>query len=680
MPATEIEAWLHQLVEQLHAALVAEPFSPSAGRAVGAALVEAHFTNARTLAQTLGVLLEASVPRNGWPGQVDQRWATLMAAVAEGYAQALQERTLREQEEIVTAALTARQQAVQALGVSEARFRAVFAGARVGIGLGDVDGRILDVNPALAEMFGYPVEEFRQHRVQDFIHPTDSDEVWLLYEQLVRGERDHFRVEKQFFRADGEPIWTHLSVSLLRDHDGRPTYQLAVIHDVSDLHLLKTQLQYEAHHDPLTGLANRTLFLDQLSRFCATAAPGARVGLCFLDLDGFKVVNDTLGHEVGDQLLVNVARRINDVVTASGHLVARLGGDEFIVLVPGSSGRDEVIGLAERVLAALAAPVRLHGRQIPVSASIGIVERPVAGIDPAELLRAADITLYWAKADGKNRWAVFESERNARDVNRYALASALPAALERGHFIVYYQPLVKISDRTLHGVEALVRWQHPSLGLLGPDEFVGLAEESGLIVPLGRWVLQTACLQAREWFGVGPDTPFVSVNLAAQQLREKGLVDDVRLALESTGLHPQQLQLEITESAIVGTDPISLATLRGLSDMGVRVAIDDFGTGYSNLAYLRHLPINELKLAGSFLRGLRSAEDVDPVDEQMVASLVALAHVLGLAVTAEGVETRAQVDRLFAMGCDAGQGTYLGSAGSAAEISLRLQLPSRKRM
>ncbi|PZS29845.1 MAG: GGDEF domain-containing protein [Pseudonocardiales bacterium] len=671
LPRAEVEALLRALLGRLQATLVADRFRPEEGCAVGAALVDAHFTDARTLSHSLTVLWEAAARLDAPRSQVGARWHVLVGALAEGYARASQERALREQDEIVTAALTARYQAEQALQMSEARLRAVFAGARVGIGIGDLDGRIIDLNPALAAIFGYPTEELRRRRVQDFMHPTDSEPVWRLYDDLIRGDRDHFRVEKQFFRANGDSVWTHLSVSLLRDEAGRPQYQLAVVHDVTELQQLQTQLRYEAHHDPLTGLPNRTLFLAQLDSIFASAEAGTRVGLCFLDLDGFKAVNDTLGHEVGDQLLVKVARRIDDVVTAAGHLVGRLGGDEFVVLVPGSTGRGQLVELADRMLAVLAAPVHLAGREIAVSASIGIVERPVEGIDPAELLRAADMTLYWAKADGKNRWAVFEPDRDARDINRYALSSALPAALDQEQFVLHYQPLMKIADRSLHGVEALVRWRHPTLGLIGPDEFVGLAEESGLIVPLGRWVLQAACRQAYEWFGTCPGSPFISVNLAAQQLREPGLVEDIRNALVSSGLHPQQLQLEITESAIVGTDHSTRSTLRRLSDMDLRIAIDDFGTGYSNLAYLRHLPIDEIKLDGFFLRGVRATEDIDPVDEQIVASLVSLAHVLGLTVTAEGVETAAQVSLLAAMGCDAGQGTHLGPPADAVEMAFR---------
>jgi diguanylate cyclase (GGDEF)-like protein/PAS domain S-box-containing protein len=686
----EVEELLRGLLHRLLAAVDEPPtVRASVGAEVGAALVDAHVTNPQSLSQTLCVLLDGSPgtgaaaaraelsDERGVPPDLDpprRRWNTLVAAVAEGFSAALQQRALREEEEILAAAAAAREEARAALHVSQERFRAVFEGATIGIGIGDLDGRILEVNPALVRLLGHPVEEFRRRHVQEFMHPADVEEVWQLYGELIGGKREHFRLEKLFLKADGESVWTDLTVSLLRDGDGRPRYQLALIHDVTALRHLRRQLEFEAQHDALTGLANRRTFLAHLDAVFARASRGARAGLCYLDLDGFKAVNDTWGHEVGDQLLVAVAQRLESVVRDRGLSVARLGGDEFVVLVPSTSGSGQLIALAEEILAAVAQPLYLGRRRVEITASVGVVERSIADIDPAELLRAADITLYWAKADGKSQWALFEPQRDAREITRYRLSSALPAALAGEDLRVHYQPLRRLADGRLHGVEALVRWDHPRMGLLGPESFVGLAEESGMIVPLGRHVLQVACRQAFAWFGAGRAGPFVSVNLASRQLRDEHLVDDVRAALSDSGLRPQQLQLEITESAVIGTDPLTGHTLDALSDMGVRLAIDDFGTGYSNLTYLRELPLDELKLDGSFLRGLQCEEAADPVDVQLVGSIVSLAHLLGLTVTAEGVETQAQVTILSGLGCDAGQGTYFRSAADPAEVG-RLLAP-----
>src|SRR5262249_21033729 len=313
-----------------------------------------------------------------------------------------------------------------------------------------------------------------------------------------------------------------------------------------------------------------------------------------------------LGRPVGDQWLVAVAGRLGGIAAESGHLIARLGGDEFVILVKDTTCADDAVKVADRTLTALGEPLLVDGHRLSISASIGIVERPAAGTDPADLMRAADITLYWAKANGRARWALFDPNRNAREVARYKLSAALPAALDRDEFVLYYQPLVDLADGTIRGVEALARWRHPQLGLLTPDRFIDLAEETGMIVGLGGRLLELACRQASDWLGGTPGGPFVSVNLSVRQIRQPGLVADVAAILHRTGLPPGQLQLEITESVAMGTDEETLHTLQSLADLGIRLAIDDFGTGYSNLAYLRTLPVRALKFAGGFVEGLRS--------------------------------------------------------------------------
>jgi diguanylate cyclase (GGDEF)-like protein/PAS domain S-box-containing protein len=666
------------LTDRLVAALLAPEFDPSSGYRIGADLVEAHFTGTETLAQTVTVISQRmpdllGAQANQVPG-FSTRLARLTGALAAGYASALRERTLDEQETIHLAGLVAHRQAEQALAASEARFRAMFTEAALGIAIGDLEGNIVEVNPALLRMFDYTLEEFGRRNVGEMVHPDDVASVCQGYEQLVRGERDHFRVEKRFFRSDGTEFWTHLTVSLVRDKAGTPVYQVALLEDVSERHRLQARLEHQAYHDPLTRLPNRALVSDRLTRVFAGSAGQRRIGLCYLDLDGFKMVNDSLGHDVGDQLLTAVACRLADCC-GPGQLVARMGGDEFVILIEDSPGEDAVVALAEDILAALAAPIRLGDHELTVTASIGIVERPVTGTSPAELVQAADITLSWAKADGKSRYAMFDQRRNAGAVARFTLAATMPTAVDRGEFLVDYQPLVALADGSLHGVEALVRWRHPTYGLLGPEQFVGLAEETGSVVALGRWVLARACEQARRWRGAcGDGAPFVSVNLAPRQLREPGLVADVAAILTDTHLDPSSLQLELTERALMGDEAGPLQALTKLYDMGVRIAIDDFGTGYSNLSYLRRLPVHELKLDGSFAEGLRRAGDADPVDERIVATLVTLAHTLDLTVTAEGVENAAQLERLRALHCDAGQGWFFAPPGPPERIDVMLHV------
>jgi diguanylate cyclase (GGDEF)-like protein/PAS domain S-box-containing protein len=680
MDPGQVESYLAEFTGRLADALVTTgQFSTVPAFDVGIALVESHFTGVETLSRTIALLgkrfladLQVDAESDG-----SARLAGLQGALAAGYADALRRRTLDEQEAIRQAVLVAQKDAELALRASEARFRAVFADAAIGIGLADLNGKILDVNQSLADMLGYTVDELMVSTPTDFVHPDDAPDVWEIYGQLVQGQIDHFRMEKRYFRKDGEVVWTDLTVTLIRDEAGVGRYMVAMFEDISERHLLQSRLRHQALHDPLTNLPNRALFYERLTALFDDAEPGARLALCYLDLDGFKVVNDSLGHDVGDQLLVAVADRLDRCVSGAGHLVARMGGDEFVILLEGTAGTEEAVAMADAVLETLDAPVQIGGHDLAVSASIGIVEREVAGSSPADVIQAADITLYWAKSDGKGRWALFDSDRNASEIARYSLAAAMPAALERGEFFVEYQPLVRLSDGALLGVEALVRWLHPKFGLLAPNRFIDLAEETGLIVPLGRWVLEQACRQASAWQEAFPESPiFVSVNLAVRQSRDPGLVDDVKRILAETGLDPSRLQLELTESAIMGTADESLDALRALSDAGIRIAIDDFGTGYSNLAYLRHLPVHVLKIDGLFVEGLRSVDDPDPVDGEIVATVVSLAHVLELTVTAECVETGEQAERLRGIGCDAGQGWLFARAAAPCEID-RLLLEAK---
>ncbi|MBQ1028020.1 bifunctional diguanylate cyclase/phosphodiesterase [Micromonospora sp. C95] len=661
--------------------LSAEP-PAAAAEEVGRALVAAHLTEPGVIEwsiRTLGERFRTDVIPGAAdrPGR-DERIAAMQGALAAGFARALRERTFVQQEGIARAMWQARDDAEAALRDSEARFRAVFDGAAVGIGIAGVDGTIIDVNHAFADMLGYPVEELRQLNVASLFHADDAAGMWELYQELIEGKHDAARVQKRYYRKDGSAVWTDLAVSLIRHDDGRPRFTVAVVEDITERYELQQRLRFQALHDPLTGLPNRTLFFDTLAGLVEQPDAPGRVGVCFLDLDGFKAINDSLGHALGDRLLVMIARRLADCVAEQGYLVARMGGDEFVILVDGVTAVQDVIAVAESALAAVAAPVYVGDQQLAVSASIGIVDSAVAGTSVVELMKAADATLYWAKAEGRDRWAVYDPERSARDSARSALAAGLPLALDRGEFVLHYQPIVSLLDGRMLAVEALVRWQHPELGLIGPDRFIGLAEETGLIVRLGEWVLRQACRDAQRWHTDFPDAGLVvSVNLAARQADRPAIVDTVADALASSGLPAELLQLELTESAVMGSAGEPLRTLHRLAALGVRLAVDDFGTGYSNLAYLRRLPITCLKLAGPFVEGIRGTEpaDADHRDERIVDALVRLAHALELWVTAEAVETEAQADRLRALRCDTAQGRLFGPPGPAETIVARLRDP-----
>ena len=435
--------------------------------------------------------------------------------------------------------------------------------------------------------------------------------------------------------------------------------------------LLRTRLAQAATQDVLTGLPNRPVVEQWVHRaFARMGAHGgepARTGLCALDLDGFGAVNERLGRDVGDRLLVAVAARLRQVVAP--HLLARTGGDEFAVLVVDMADPREVHDVSFRVCDALRVPFRVGERTVMLSAAMGVAATAqTAG--PTGLMRAADVALSWAKAQGRGQVAVFDPDHDAAESARATLEGQLPGAITRGEFRLHYQPLVGLADGRVRGTEALVRWQHPEHGLLTPGRFVEVAESSGAIVPLGRWVLEQACAQAAAWWRErGPDAPFVSVNVSPVELVEPGWAAETARVIDLTGIPPEKVQLEITEQALLAEEAVSLAALRSLRDAGIRLALDDFGTGWSGLSWLRRLPVHAIKIDGCFVEGLRPAEP-DPVDLSIIVAMVHMARAIGLEVTAEWVETVRQAERLTEIGCDLGQGRWFGDAGPAASVGI----------
>ncbi|GAA2645689.1 EAL domain-containing protein [Streptomyces spororaveus] len=559
-------------------------------------------------------------------------------------------------------------------------YRAAFNAAHLAMAVVDREGYVVAANQAFAGLLGSEPHTLVHRSAADLVDLAAEARTWAAYQEVLRGRQARLRCTRRLKHPDGHSLWTEVTLGPV---PGTGDVLLSVA-DISDRRDLQARLRHLQMHDPVTRLPNRALFFERLSAALEASSyehggGTGRIGLCYLDLDGFKAVNDTLGHRVGDRLLTAVAARLTQCADQSGygrtggHLVARLGGDEFALLVEDSTGTEQLADLARSVLSAVQEPFDLAGQRLSVSASIGVVERAAAGTSATGLMQAADTTLYWAKADGKARWTLFDPERNAHRMTRQALSSTLRPAVERGEFELEYQPLVDLESGTVRGVEALVRWNHPQFGTLTPNRFIGIAEEDGSIVQLGQWVLRTACRQARRWQIEQPsDSPvFVSVNVAVRQVWDSDLVGDVAEILAETGLAPQLLQLELTESAVMGSAGRPLQALQALSDMGVRIAIDDFGTGYSNLAYLSRLPVSVLKLDGSFVRGFRYEEGThpNPADETIVEALVQLAHRLGLTVTAECVETAGQAARLRRVGCDTGQGWLYSRAVAPERIA-----------
>ena len=448
-------------------------------------------------------------------------------------------------------------------------------------------------------------------------------------------------------------------------------------------------VRFAATHDPLTGLPNRLLLAERANRAIAAAKGGGRgVGLLFVDLDRFKNINDALGHEAGDRLLQNVAGRVARCVRRSD-TIARHGGDEFVVLIEGFLDRRDLAQVAEKILAEVSKPMTVYGKEFQITASVGISVSPADGEDLRSLLKNADIAMYRAKQQGRNAAQYYVSGMNPDSVERLELEAALRHALERNELSLYYQPKVEARSGRVTGIECLLRWQHPTAGLVLPDQLVPLAEETGLIVPIGQWALREACLQAQKWVAQGLPMFRMAVNLSARQFMSATLLDDVSRIIKEAGMDPRWIELEVTESVMMPEPDEAVKLLRHLKAMGVRVTIDDFGTGYSSLAYLKRLPIDCVKIDGSFIRGI----PVDASDVAITETILAMASSLGLKVVAEGVETRDQVRFLERRGCDEMQGfhfskplpaeeltAYLEERGAQVEESRRREGPGRLRI
>ncbi len=560
--------------------------------------------------------------------------------------------------------ITERKQAHQALRDAEQRYRGLFDNAIEGVFRTTVEGEYLDANPALASIYGYgnPVELMQSVRnigSQLYVEPARRIEFMRIMRE--RGEVSGF--ESQIHRRDGQVIWISENARAIRDETGKVLLYEGTVEDITERKHYERRLEWQATHDALTGLANRLLMQERLDLAIDRAREDrARVAVLFIDLDRFKLINDTLGHQVGDELLQIVARRLQRCARGSD-TVARLGGDEFVVILNAPPGGDPTGRTLELLMQAVSEPCRVAGREYNMTCSIGAALYPDDGLDAETLLKHADTALYRAKDSGRNNAQFFTRELTAQLAQRVELESKLRRALELQQFELYFQPRVDLASGRMVGAEALVRWNLPGEGLVLPSRFIPLAEETGLIVSLGSWVLREACRQLRAWIDEGLEPGSVSVNVSAQQFRSGELPDLVAQVLAETGIEPAALELEITESVLMQDAARFLDMINRIKQLGVRISIDDFGTGYSSLAYLRRFPVDHLKIDRSFVADMAHSQD----DAIIVRSIIALGHALGLQVVAEGVESAEQLQLLRASDCDEVQGFHLGRPGPADE-------------
>ncbi|MBS0420484.1 MAG: EAL domain-containing protein [Proteobacteria bacterium] len=573
--------------------------------------------------------------------------------------------------------ITKRKHAEHALREAERRYHGLFDNAIEGIFRTTLDGHFVDANPALAHIYGYDSAEellvsFLNVGTQLYVEKQRREEFVSI--MSARGSVTGF--ESQVYRKSGEIIWISENARAVFAEDGTPIGYEGTVEDITERRHYQVRIEHQANYDTLTGLANRALLQDRLQQALLTAASsGRRVAVAFVDLDRFKFINDSLGHHVGDELLKAVAARLKSCVRDCD-TVARLGGDEFVLLINGHTGPEYVRQLMEKMLAAVAQPWVIEQGEFLVSCSIGVALHPDDGAEALTLLKHADSAMYRAKDNGRSNFQFFTHELNALMTEQLELETHLRRALERNQFVLRYQPRVHLATGQIVGAEALLRWRIPQRGTVPPMRFISLAEETGLIVPIGKWVLQTACAQNKAWQDAGLPPIVVSVNVSPRQFRHESLVHVVAEVLQSTGLQPRFLELELTESMVMDDAPKLVAMLDELKELGVKIAVDDFGTGYSSLSYLKRFPVDRLKVDRSFVENMTTEAD----DATIVRTIIALGHNLGLKVVAEGVETAQQARALRAYQCDEAQGFLFARAVSSYTLPklITRSIPGRR--
>lgn len=549
-----------------------------------------------------------------------------------------------------------RKKAEETLRASEARFRGYFELPLIGIALTGPDKRWWEVNERLCEMLGYRRPQLLRMSWAELTHPDDLATEVARFERVMSRRIESYSLDKRFIRQDGTILYASISSRCVRRPNGVVDYFVIVVQDITERKQAEEQIQQLSQYDPLTSLPNRELLTDRLQQAVLRAGRDhTQVGVMLVDLDHFKRINDTLGHPIGDRLLREAAARLQECARPCD-TVSRQGGDEFAVLLPDLNAVDETASIAQRILDTIAQPFRIDDHELHVACSVGISVYPRDGRSAEILLKNADIALFRAKDMGRNSYQYYLSGATMIAHERLTLETSLRHAVDRQELELYYQPKWDFHAAAITGAEALVRWNHPELGLLPPARFIAIAEDSGLVLPLGEWVLRTAVREVGRLHNIGFSGLRVAVNLSARQFRQVELADLVHEVLAVSGFDSNCLELELTEGILMHHTEENLATLKAFKNMGVRIAIDDFGTGYSSLSYLQRFPVDVLKIDRSFVMDL--PDNTGSV--AIVNAVVTLAHGLGLEVVAEGVETIEQKDFLGAQGCDEGQGYLFG--------------------
>ena len=623
-------------------------------------------------------LLKRQLKKSGLDeNALPEQWQIFLERVSRTYNDSDQERYLMERS--LTISSTEMQELYEQLRASETRYALAAEGANDGLWDWDLTApENVYYSPRWCEIMGVAADHSRLLDKQcwlEKIHPEDYKNVSMELDAHLQGKTKHFQNEHRVLHNGGEYRWVLIRGLAVRDGKGKACRIAGSLTDITDRKHFEEKLAHDAFHDALTGLPNRKRLLQRIERSMLRAGRSANnnFAVLFIDLDRFKTINDSLGHQAGDELLLKTADKLLNLIRPSD-MVARLGGDEFVVLIENVKEPKRANRIAERILRDLQKPTKINGQKIHVGASIGIAFSSANYDKPEDLIRDADLAMYRAKVKGKGRYETFDSKLRSGAVSLLQTEIDLRRAIERGEFILNYQPIVSLNSDDIVGFESLIRWNHPTRGLVAPDNFISVAEETGLILPIGKWVIRESCRQMREWQKefTAAHSMIINVNLSARQLESKDLVEQIEVILQETGLNPNCLKLEITESAIMNNAEEAVATVVALRKMGVRVSIDDFGTGYSSLSYLHRFPINTLKIDRSFVSRIGNADE----HAEIIRTIITLAFNLGIDVVAEGVENIEQLDFLRQMNCNFGQGFYYSrpvNGLSAAEMIKKIK-------
>ncbi|WP_216215371.1 putative bifunctional diguanylate cyclase/phosphodiesterase [Amycolatopsis aidingensis] len=670
MPHEQLEEELLRLVDMLCTAVSAEPFGTEAAAEAGARLVELHATGRTSLQCTMEILgrglLARQLPRDG---ERTERVLALLSALASGYSERLRMSVFDQQESVNGALIDTLQEASRNLRASEAQFDELFARSASGVVITDLDGNLVRTNSSFQKILDRGTEDLAGLNVFDLVAPGESASLRDAWQDLLRGGPQLPQVQqwRRFTRGDGETVLTNLSLALLRDGADRPERYVVIIEDDTEITLLQRRLSHQSLHDMLTGLPNRQYFTSRLEQVLRQADPSAGITLYHLDLDGFSLIADGLGRAAGDRLLCVVADRLEQVVRAERAMVARFGGDEFAIMIENGPASSDVLGIVQAINDTLAEPVQLADRGVAIPASIGVVHRPPPDLPPDELLRAADLTLRRARRKGRGQWELYDASEDARDRTRFGLAAQMAGAWDNDEISVGYRPVFGLAEGRTVGVEAVLRWDLDGMGVLDHDRCVALAEETGLTVPLGAWLLRTACAQVAG-YGQLP----LSVVLTPNQAGDPDLVSKVLRALEQADMLAHRLRLVFPLPELVAGRGEVLDNVRVLTELGVCVVLGDFAGGLADLAGLEDVPVCAVRFSRRLVRQLTRPAGRFAIRAEL-AGLVRLMHSAEVLVVADGIETEEQARWWREIGADRALGGYFSPGEPAQDVGSLLR-------